>query len=96
MIGFGGQIELEALRLFGLLEAAPAALNETPLLTGALFGSGRRKFAVEVSWELPSLALGSTALIDVTLNGAHPHIPRRPPRSIGPATWPLRRSCQPG
>ena len=36
--GFDGQIELEALRLFGLPEAAPAVLNEMPLLTGALFG----------------------------------------------------------
>jgi hypothetical protein len=40
------------------------------LLTGALFGSGWRKFAAEVSWDLPSLAPGATALIDVTVNGA--------------------------
>jgi hypothetical protein len=33
-------------------------------------GSGRRDFAAEVSWDLPSLAPGATALIDVTVNGA--------------------------
>ena len=37
---------------------------------GALFESGRREFAAEVSWDLPSLAPGATALIDVTVNGA--------------------------
>jgi len=69
-VGFDEQIELEALRLFGLPEAAPAVLNGTPLLTGVLFGSGRREFAAEVSWDLPSLAPGATALLDVTVNGA--------------------------
>jgi hypothetical protein len=54
----------------GLPEAAPAVLNGTPLLTGALFGSGRREFAAEVSRDLPSLAPGATALLDVTVNGA--------------------------
>jgi hypothetical protein len=44
-IGFDGQIELEALRLYGLPEAAPAVLNGTPLLSGPLSGSGRREFA---------------------------------------------------
>jgi len=66
VIGFDGQIELEALRLFGLPEAAPAVLNSTPLLPQ----SGQREFAAEVSWDLPSLAPGATALIDVTVNGA--------------------------
>jgi hypothetical protein len=33
-------------------------LKGTPLLTGALFGSGRREFAAEVSWALPNLASG--------------------------------------
>jgi hypothetical protein len=74
IVGFDGQIELEALRLFGLPEAAPAVLNGTPLLTGALFGSGRREFAAEMSWDLPNLAPGATLLIDVTVNGAR----RRP------------------
>ena len=70
VIGFDGPIDLQSLRLYGLPEAAPAVLNGTPLLTGALFGSGRRDFAAEVSWDLPSLAPGATALIDVTVNGA--------------------------
>ena len=70
VIGFDGLIDLQSLRLYGLPEAAPAVLNGTPLLTGALFGSGRREFAAEVSWDLPSLAPGATSLLDVTVNGA--------------------------
>lgn len=70
MIGFDGPIDLQSLRLYGLPEAAPAVLNGTPLLTGALFGSGRREFAAEVSWDLPSLAPGATSLLNVTVNGA--------------------------
>jgi hypothetical protein len=31
---------------------------------------GRREFATEVSWDLPSLAAGATALLDVTVTGA--------------------------
>ncbi|MEI6159637.1 MAG: hypothetical protein WCP77_07385 [Roseococcus sp.] len=30
----------------------------------------RREFAAEVFWDLPSLATGATALLDVTVNGA--------------------------
>jgi hypothetical protein len=60
VIGFDGPIGLQSLRLYGLPEAAPAVLNGTPLLTGALFGSGRREFAAEASWDLPSLAPGAT------------------------------------
>ena len=41
-------------------------LNGTPLLPQ----SGQRKFAAEVSWDLPSLAPGGTSLIDVTVSGA--------------------------
>jgi hypothetical protein len=67
---FDGPIDLQSLRLYGLPEAAPAVLNGTPLLTGALFGSGRREIAAEVSWDLPSLTPGATSLIDVTVNGA--------------------------
>lgn len=67
---FDGPIELEALRLFGLPEAAPAVLNGTPLLTGAPFDSERWEFAAEVFWDLPSLASGATSLIDVTMNEA--------------------------
>jgi hypothetical protein len=70
MIGSRVQIEFGALLLHDLTEDAPAVLNGTPLLTGALFGSGRREFASEVSWDLPSLAPGATSLLDVTVNGA--------------------------
>ena len=70
VISFDGPINLQSLGLYGLPEAAPAVLNGTPLLTGALFGSGRREFAAEVSWDLPSLAPGATSLLDVTVNGA--------------------------
>jgi hypothetical protein len=50
--GFDGQIELEALRLCGLLEGAPALLCDTPALP-----VGRREFA----WDLPNLAPGATS-----------------------------------
>ena len=55
VIGFDGPINLQSLRLYGLPEAAPAALNGTPLLPQ----SGQREFTAEMSWDLPSLALGS-------------------------------------
>ena len=48
IVAFQIQIDSKALRLYGLPEAGPAVLNGVPLLTGALFGSGRREFAVEV------------------------------------------------
>jgi len=70
IVGFDGPVEVQALRLFGLPEAAPPVLNGTPLLSGLVFGSGRREFAAEVSWDLPNLAPGATALIDVTVSGA--------------------------
>lgn len=70
MIGSDGQTELQSLRLYGLPEAPSAVLSGTSPLSGTLFGSGRRGFAAEVSWDLPSLAPGATALIDVTVNGA--------------------------
>jgi hypothetical protein len=70
VVGFDGPIDLQALRLYGLPEAAPAVLNGTPLLSGLLSGSGRRELAAEVSWDLPSLAAGATSLLDVTLTGA--------------------------
>jgi hypothetical protein len=70
VVGFDGPIDLQALRLYGLPEAAPAVLNGTPLLSGLLSGSGRREFAAEVSWDLPSLAAGATALLDVTVTAA--------------------------
>ncbi|HEV7265305.1 MAG TPA: hypothetical protein VGN83_10340 [Falsiroseomonas sp.] len=70
VVGFDGPIDLQALRLYGLPEAATAVLNGTPLLSGPLSGSGRREFAAEMSWDLPSLAAGATALLDVTVTGA--------------------------
>ena len=70
VVGFDGPIDLQALRLYGLPEAAPAVLNGTPLLSGPLSGSGRREFAAEVSWDLPSLAAGATSLLDVSVPGA--------------------------
>jgi hypothetical protein len=70
VVGFDGPIDLQALRLYGLPEAAPAVLNGTPLLSGLLSGSGRREFAAEVCWELPSLAAGATTLLDVTVTAA--------------------------
>ncbi|WP_198370213.1 hypothetical protein [Roseomonas rosulenta] len=62
IIGFDGQIEVEALRLFGLPEAAPAVFHACPSVP-----MGTREFQAEVSWDLPSLARGATALTDVTV-----------------------------
>ena len=62
LIDFDGQIELEALRLHGLREAAPALVRGTPVLP-----VGQREFAAEVAWDLPSLAPGETSLLDVTV-----------------------------
>ena len=64
-VGFDGQIELEALRLFGLPEAAPAVLYACPSVP-----IGTRSLALETSWDLPSLAAAATANIDVTVPGA--------------------------
>jgi hypothetical protein len=65
IVGFDGQIELEALRLFGLPEAAPAVLYACPSVP-----IGTRSLALETTWDLPSLTAGSTANIDVTVPGA--------------------------
>jgi hypothetical protein len=62
--GLDGQIETDALHLYGLPEAAPALLCGTPALP-----VGQREFAAEVSWDLPSLAPGATQLQDVTVAG---------------------------
>ena len=58
IVGFDGQIELEALRLFGLPEAAPAVLYARPSVP-----IGTRSLALETTWDLPSLT--------ARLNGEH-------------------------
>jgi hypothetical protein len=65
IVGLDGQIELEALRLYGLPEAAPALLCGTPTLP-----VGQREFAAETTLDLPSLAAGAVRLVDVTVTGA--------------------------
>ena len=65
IVGFDGQIEFEALRLFGLPEAAPAVLYACPSVP-----IGTRSLALETTWDLPSLTAGATANIDVTVAGA--------------------------
>ena len=64
IVGLDGQIELEALRLYGLPEAAPALLCGTPTLP-----VGQREFAAETPLDLPSLAAGAAHLVDVTVPG---------------------------
>ena len=64
IVGFDGQIELEALRLFGLPEDVPASLCGTPALP-----VGQREFAAEMSWDLPNLAPGATQLQDISVPG---------------------------
>ena len=64
VVGLDREIELEALRLYGLPEDAPALLCGTPALP-----MGQREFAAEVAWNLPSLAPGATSLLDVTVPG---------------------------
>ncbi|MBU8538882.1 glycoside hydrolase family 55 protein [Falsiroseomonas tokyonensis] len=65
IIGFDGQIELEALRLYGLPEDAPAVLYGCPSVP-----AGTRTLALETNWDLPSLGPGATANVDVTVPGA--------------------------
>ncbi len=65
IVGFDGQIELDALRLFRLPEAAPAVLYACPAVP-----IGTRSLALETTWDLPSLVAGATANIDVTVPGA--------------------------
>jgi len=64
IVGLDGQIELEALRLYGLPEAAPALLCGTPTLP-----VGQREFAAETTLDLPQLAGGAVHLADVTVPG---------------------------
>ena len=64
IVGFDGQIELEALRLFGLPKATPGALCLPWVPVGT------RSLALETTWDLPSLTEGATANIDVTVPDA--------------------------
>jgi hypothetical protein len=65
IIGFDGQIELEALRLYGLPEDAPAILSGCPALP-----AGGRTLMFSASWDLPSMPPGATTNADVTVPGA--------------------------
>ena len=65
VVGLDGQIELEALRLYGLPEAAPALLCGTPTLP-----VGQREFAAETPLDLPSLGPGAMHLVDIAVPGA--------------------------
>ena len=65
VVGLDGQIELEALRLYGLPEEAPALLCRPPTMP-----VGQREFAVETPLDLPSLAAGAAHFVDVTVTGA--------------------------
>jgi len=65
IVDFDGQIELEALRRFGLPEAAPVVLYACPSVP-----IGTRSLALETTWDLPSLTAGATPNIDVTVRGA--------------------------
>jgi|GEM_PF-6543799 len=65
IVGFDGQIEVEALRFYGLPEAVQALpCGSSPLPVR------QREFAVEVAWDLPNLAPGDASLLDVTVPGA--------------------------
>jgi hypothetical protein len=64
IVGLDGQIELEALRLCGLPEAAPALLCGTPTLP-----VGQREFQAETTLDLPNLAAGAVHLIDFAAPG---------------------------
>jgi hypothetical protein len=65
VVGLNGQIELEALRLYGLPEAAPALLCGTPTQP-----VGQREFAADVALDLPSLVAGTVHLVDFAVAGA--------------------------
>ena len=84
VIGFDGQIELEALRLYGLPEDAPAILYGCPSLP-----AGTRTLAVETSWDLPSLAPArrrtSTSRCRARGGGTSPT--RRSTPAASPSCW---------
>lgn len=65
IVGFDGQVELEALRLYGCWRMRYRSSMAAPPLP-----AGTRHIAVETSWDLPSLAPGVTANVDVIVPGA--------------------------
>ena len=67
VVGLHGQVEMEALRFYGLPEAAPALLCGTQTVL-----VGQREFAAELALGLPSLRSGAAHLVDVTVRGARP------------------------
>jgi hypothetical protein len=64
VVGFDGQIELEALRPYALPEDATASLRGTPTLA-----VGQREFVAAMAWDPPSLDPGARQLADVTATG---------------------------
>lgn len=62
ILRFDGQSKVEALRLYALPKDAPALLYGCPSLP-----AGARTLALETSWNLPSLASGATANVDVAV-----------------------------
>ena len=56
IIGFDGQNEVEALRLYGLPEDAPAILSGCPALPA---GGKTLMMASGISWDLPNLGPGT-------------------------------------
>jgi len=91
IVGLVGQIELEALRLYGVPEAAPALFCGTTILP-----IGRLEFGVEILLDPPFLATGAVHLVDVTVAGA-PQGDRAEaslPRVNGVALWPRGRGCR--
>ncbi|GIX10383.1 hypothetical protein [Elioraea sp.] len=66
IVGFDGAIELEALRLYGLPEAAPA------VLAGPAHGWGRREIPFSAAYDPPSLGAGASHQVNVSVPGALP------------------------
>ncbi|WP_333669538.1 hypothetical protein [Elioraea tepidiphila] len=66
IVGFDGQIELEALRLYGLPDAAPA------VLAGPTHGWGRREIPFSAAYDPPSLGAGASHQTNIAVAGAVP------------------------
>ena len=63
IVGFDGQIELEALRLYGLPEAAAA------VLAGPTHGWGRREIPFSAAYDPPSLGAGASHQTNMGTSG---------------------------